>query len=325
MFLDDRRSFANVDALLTRLAPVSTVYVACTEGGDFDAGSGGGSGGGGGGRGKKDGGAASASAEVAALLKRLASVVESRDDVAPGGRGGDDEDDHDGATDGKIDVRVLPSLSRSKATSLAESTLRRLLGGEGTEAHLAYRGDRHLAEEPMVLWCLGCLFSADGGSHFAPSSYSGGGDDDDDCDNDDGNDGGGARRGGGGGGGGGGAYRLVPGTMGSHLSMDRTAAEAIHLLPPRTGSGQALITGGNAMNNSLYGVLNRCKTRMGRCVLLAAAFSLSFVSMFRSFLGGNGGGRWFRFYSLVSDVMGKGDIRLALPSIYFLTVVETAI
>ena len=30
VFLDDRRSFANVDALLTR---VSTVYVACTEGG----------------------------------------------------------------------------------------------------------------------------------------------------------------------------------------------------------------------------------------------------------------------------------------------------
>jgi hypothetical protein len=173
VFLDDRRSFANVDALLTRLAPVSTVYVACTEGGDFDAGSGGGGGGGGGG--KKDRGAASASAEVAALLKRLASVVESRDDVAPGGRGGDGDGDPDGATDGKIDVRVLPSLSRSKATSLAESTLRRLLGGEGTEAHLAYRGDRHLAEEPMVLWCLGCLFSADGGSHFAPSSSHGGG------------------------------------------------------------------------------------------------------------------------------------------------------
>ena len=32
-FLDDRRSFANVDALLTRLAPVGTIYVACTEGG----------------------------------------------------------------------------------------------------------------------------------------------------------------------------------------------------------------------------------------------------------------------------------------------------
>ena len=271
MFLDDRRSFANVDALLTRLAPVSTVYVACTEGGDFDAGSGGGGGSGGG---KKGCGAASASAEVAALLKRLASVVESRDDVAPGGRGGDGgDDDRVGATDGKIDVRVLPSLSRSKATSLAESTLRRLLGGEGTEAHLAYRGDRHLAEEPMVLWCLGCLFSADGGSHFAPSSSHGGGDVDDCDDDDDDGNGGSARRGGGGG-----AYRLVPGTMGSHLSMDRTAAEAIHLLPPRTGSGQALITGGNAMNNSLYGVLNRCKTRMGRCVL-SRCLSLSFFDV----------------------------------------------
>jgi len=33
VFLDDRRSFANVVTLLTRLTPVSTVYVACTEGG----------------------------------------------------------------------------------------------------------------------------------------------------------------------------------------------------------------------------------------------------------------------------------------------------
>ena len=88
--------------------------------------------------------------------------------------------------------------------------------------------------------------------------------------------------------------------------MDRTAAEAIHLLPPKTGSGQALITGGNAMNNSLYGVLNRCKTRMGRCVL-----SSCFVA--------------FVFRSFVPEDKGApmGEIRVALPSI-FLIVDETA-
>mmetsp|Transcript_27365 Transcript_27365/g.61832 ORF Transcript_27365/g.61832 Transcript_27365/m.61832 type:complete len:693 (+) Transcript_27365:1-2079(+) len=59
-----------------------------------------------------------------------------------------------------------------------------------------------------------------------------------------------------------GSVRIVRGTLDSHLAIDRTAAEAIHLLPPRS-SGAALLQGGNDANNSLYGVLNQCKTKMG--------------------------------------------------------------
>ena len=206
-FLDDRRSFANVDKLLTRLSPVGTVYVACTESPDAA------------GSNKGGGGGKRAAAEVSELLSKLCGVLESRDDVSE--------------CDG-ISVRRLPTLSRAKAATLSESTLRHLLGGETSDAHLAYRGDRRLAEEPLVPWCLGHFFSAD------RSFRDGDGDD--------------AL----------GTYRICPGTLGSHLALDRTAAEAIHLLPPRNGSGAALLVGGNSGNNSLFGVLNQCKTKMGR-------------------------------------------------------------
>ena len=210
-FLDDRRSFANVDALLTRLAPVGTVYVACTESPDD---------------GKKSANNNSnskgkrASAEVQELLSKLMNVLESRNDVS-----------NDPSMD-NISVHALPTLSKEKATSLAGSSLPHLLGGETSEASLAYRGDKHLAEEPMVQWCLGHYFSAD-------RSY---------ADNSDETMG---------------TYRVEAGTLTSHLALDRTAAEAIHLLPPRSGSGAALLTGGNVGNNSLFGVLNQCKTKMG--------------------------------------------------------------
>lgn len=203
-FLDDRRSFANVDALLTRLAPVGTVYVACTESPDDP---------------DKKKCAKKSAAEIQELLSKLMVVLESRNDVSDG-------------TGSDLSVHVLSTLSKSKATSLADSTIINLLGGETSEAHLAYRGDKHLAEEPMVQWCLGHYFSAD-------RSY---------CDDSDETLG---------------TYRIEAGTLTSHLALDRTAAEAIHLLPPRTGSGAALITGGNTGNNSLFGVLNQCKTTMG--------------------------------------------------------------
>eukprot|EP01082_Thalassiosira_pseudonana_P003558 g2982.t1 g2982 contig12:1195904-1198440(+) len=159
-----------------------------------------------------------ATSGVADLVKRVVHVVESRTDIS-----------NDGDA---VDVCVLPTLSKAKATSLAESTLNRLLGDETSESHLAYRGDKRIAEEPLILWCMGLFFSAD-------RSYC---DDGDDAI---------------------GTYRVCPGTLTSHMALDRTAAEAIHLLPPRNGSGAALITGGNASNNSLFGVLNHCKTKMG--------------------------------------------------------------
>ncbi len=227
-FLDDRRSFANVDALLTRLAPVGTVYVGCTESPESN-------------QNNNNGGAKTkkAAAEVSELMSKLVNVIESRNDVT--------NNDDNGGTSNDISVHVLPILSKGKATSLAEGTLRHLLGGETSEAHLAYRGDKHFAEEPLIQWCLGHFFNAD-------PSYS---DTSDDTL---------------------GTYRVEKGTLNSALALDRTAAEAIHLLPPRSGSGAALLTGGNQGNNSLFGVLNQCKTKMGRYVNLDSC--LWFMSSF---------------------------------------------
>jgi len=52
------------------------------------------------------------------------------------------------------------------------------------------------------------------------------------------------------------------GVLSSHLVLDRTAAETIHLLPP-PHVGAATVMGGHKSNNSLYGILNQCKTPMG--------------------------------------------------------------
>ena len=51
---------------------------------------------------------------------------------------------------------------------------------------------------------------------------------------------------------------LEPGVMDSHLVMDRTATDAIHLLPPPSQVGVPANP-----NSSLHGILNRCRTAMG--------------------------------------------------------------
>lgn len=130
-------------------------------------------------------------------------------------------------------VRRAKPLARAKAAELATSSLQHLLGGRDSEAYLAHRGDKRASADPLVEWCVGHFFHADPLYRDATEETRG-------------------------------TYRIEAGTLGSHLSLDRTAAEAIHLLPPRSGSGAALITGGNGGNNSLFGVLNHCKTKMGR-------------------------------------------------------------
>ena len=200
-FLDDRRGFANVDSLLTRLGAVGSVYVACTESSEERKG-----GGRGGGK----------SSDVREMIDRLVEVVESR---------------KDGGSVDEISVTVLPTMSKDKALKNVDGNVAHLLGGDSSEAYLAYRGDNHIKDDPLIRMCLGYFFSADP-MHFDGSDDTRG------------------------------SIRIVRGTLDSHLAMDRTAAEAIHLLPPRT-SGAALLQGGNDANNSLYGVLNQCKTKMG--------------------------------------------------------------
>eukprot|EP00934_Nitzschia_sp_Nitz4_P006089 Nitzschia sp. Nitz4//scaffold74_size92883//24683//27581//NITZ4_004818-RA/size92883-augustus-gene-0.4-mRNA-1//1//CDS//3329557580//6079//frame0 len=61
--------------------------------------------------------------------------------------------------------------------------------------------------------------------------------------------------------------KLQVGVLNSYLTMDRTAAMCIHLLPP-PNTGVASVVGGNAHNNSLWGVLSKpCATNMGKLKL----------------------------------------------------------
>ena len=61
-----------------------------------------------------------------------------------------------------------------------------------------------------------------------------------------------------------GSFKIETGVLTSHLALDRTAAQCIHLLPPAT-AGEATYIGGSAQNNSLLGILSRpCLTKMGK-------------------------------------------------------------
>ena len=61
--------------------------------------------------------------------------------------------------------------------------------------------------------------------------------------------------------------KLHKGLLTSHLVMDRTAAQCIHLLPP-PNAGVASVVGGTVHNNSLWGVLSKpCLTKIGKSKL----------------------------------------------------------
>ncbi|CAJ1961990.1 unnamed protein product [Cylindrotheca closterium] len=60
------------------------------------------------------------------------------------------------------------------------------------------------------------------------------------------------------------SFQLIKGILNSHLVMDQTAAEAIHLLPP-PNAGVASHVGGHFSNNSIYGLLAKpLLTSMGK-------------------------------------------------------------
>jgi DNA mismatch repair protein MSH2 len=130
-------------------------------------------------------------------------------------------------------VKILPFLNKNRALQLVDQSLPHLLGGESSPYYLSYRGDKRIASEDSISWALGLFFSADP-AHSNVETV--------------------------------GLHSLQSGTLTSRVSMDRTAAEAIHLLPPRNGVENHQV-GGNSGNNSLYGVLNQCLTKMGSRLL----------------------------------------------------------
>jgi len=104
--------------------------------------------------------------------------------------------------------------------------------GNDTKQHLAYRGNRSLNECSLSKMALCLLIQEMNLSTLGEE----------------------------------GTYEVQSGTLSSHLNLDGIAAECINLLPPKN-SGMASLVGGNSSNNSIYGVLNKTRTKMGAKLL----------------------------------------------------------
>jgi DNA mismatch repair protein MSH2 len=133
-------------------------------------------------------------------------------------------------------VETLPKhLSTATNLQSIDYSLAPLLGGDGDERYTAYKGDRTLANDPLTKRAIGLLLHVYNLESERGSS---------------------------------GSYELSAGHLTSHLFLDRTASEAINLLPPPKHSGISTIeVGGADSNNSIFGILNRCKTKMGARML----------------------------------------------------------
>mmetsp|Transcript_7713 Transcript_7713/g.11036 ORF Transcript_7713/g.11036 Transcript_7713/m.11036 type:complete len:922 (-) Transcript_7713:55-2820(-) len=219
VFLDDKRLFTNVDALLTRLAPIRVVHVACTESAEGD-------------KNKANSASTRRADQVSDLLTKLSTMIQSRTDIMASFSM--DQGDQQQQQQGEEEefTNVLASLpSELHDISRIDSILLSLVNGdEGSEAHLAYRGNVRL-QEGFVKKAMGLLLYGEQiWTHQEDEIV--------------------------------GTFEIVEGVMDSHMALDRTASECINLLPP-PNAGVASFVGGRQTNNSLFGVLNRCLTRMG--------------------------------------------------------------
>ena len=270
VFLDDRRRFTNLDALLTRLGNVDCVHVACTESADVSSlilgwfrlcslvmyysntntrppiftyiqvGN------------SRNSSASKAALrraqEITSLLEKLCAVIDSRTDIMAGANVDAGIPSHDQLSS-LLNTLPRPLHSPQAATEFVDRAMTNLLGGEGSDRHTQYRGDRRLMSDPLPKRALGLLLLRTHDAAFDSTA------------SEDGASGGVAveesvR----------GAYEVASGTLESCLTLDRTAAECINLLPPAGGSKSgtaSCLVGGSDSNNSILGVLNKCKTKMG--------------------------------------------------------------
>jgi len=215
-FLDDKRRFTNLDALLTRMSPVGVVHIACNESGDVKS--------------TDDNGTGSSNTknrqkrvEVSNLLSKLAGVIDSRRDILP----------HHFDEESTL-ANIIKTLPReiSNLNSLSHhlsSTMKFILGDESDSRYQKYKNDTKLMSDNLSKQAIGLLLHAE-------SIRSN--------ENDQG------------------CYEICKADLQSHLAMDRTAMDCINLLPPKH-KGISSDMGGNQSNNSIYGILNHCKTKMG--------------------------------------------------------------
>lgn len=209
MFWDDRRQYTHLDALLTRLAPLSVVHLSCTERAQVKEG--------------KNGpsvAAARRAEQVAEVLSKLSNLVTSRTDLVSM-----EDNAADSSSEALVHLHpVLPPHSD------IEDLLQHVLG---ETAFLSYRG---AVLDELVPKALVLLLHGQGDAGRTDATHQ--------------------------------TCEFMGGVLNSHLVLDRTASEAIHLLPP-PNAGAASVVGGRPENNSLYGILNpHCRTKMGNRALL---------------------------------------------------------
>jgi len=199
LFWDDARNFSHFDSLLTRLAPLSIVHLACTERAEPP---------------NKDSASSSRKAQqVKEILEKTEALIASRNDLIH-------QDDQGGEL---TSIYPIPPKIDD-----VDGSLKHVLS---ETSYLKYRGS---LVEDLSLKSLALLLQSQGLSARTEVT-------DTTCE-------------------------LQEGVMTSHMSLDRTASECIHLLPP-AHAGLAAVMGGKVHNNSLFGILNQCQTSVGsRCL-----------------------------------------------------------
>ena len=216
-FLDDSR-WTHLDALLTRLAPVSNLHVGSSENlkGDNNDKS-------------NNNDNNNNNSKMHRLLESLQVFIESRSDLSM--EPTDESDSEEVPTTESVQCHLHLQVPVDAAR--LESTMQHLLV-DHADAKLAYRGNTQLASSPKLQQGLMLWLRAQGLlSNTVDDSWTG-------------------------------CLQLETGVLTSHLSLDRTAAQCIHLLPP-PNAGMATVVGGTLQNNSLLGILsNPCHTKMGK-------------------------------------------------------------
>jgi DNA mismatch repair protein MSH2 len=124
-----------------------------------------------------------------------------------------------------------PLLNELSAAEYTDSIMAQLLSS--SQAAVNYRGNRILVEIPQVKQTLGLLLREEGLAQADEGHY----------------------------------YEIQMGNLTSHMQLDRIAAESIHLLPPPNNSLSAKFGNTPSERSSIYGILNKCKTKMGSRLL----------------------------------------------------------
>lgn len=220
-FWDHPRHWSHLDGLLTRLAPVNVIHVACT---DYNLNS----------MNKaKPGDAASAlkNMQVEKVLDNLCQMLRDRKDLTEQTVALHESSSEPPSSLVNLHTKAIPSADPARLKQLLEQMLVSE-NGDGSllnRAALRVAGDVELVHHSLISRGLVLYMQSTGlwqtNTSSLPEEHQS-------------------------------RYEIDAGKLDSHLVLDRTAAEAIHLWPP-ANAGQAVVTGGRAQTNSLAGLISQ--------------------------------------------------------------------